>query len=227
MENKKSRKTLIIIICATLIGVIVLTLVIPFAVLGARSASIDSDYAYLKDDPNYNGKAEVPGVDLVTQHISCGYATIDMMSAFYGDKVTEDDLSDRNHGAISTQTSNGFLKELNRTVGGKSFVKRSYLKSDAFLKDIYASLAGGHPVAIEWAALYENAWTLHFSLVTGLDLANDNVTVYNPYGVIENVSLEEFISRTSFKSFERMPAFLSFGFAFGAFEKNTIFFCGN
>ena len=33
-------------------------------------------------------------------------------------------------------------------------------------------LKNSNPVAIEWAAKYENEWTLHFSVVSGLDLGN-------------------------------------------------------
>ena len=60
--------------------------------------------------------------------------------------------------------------------------------------------------------------------VVGLDLENDIVTVYNPYGYIENVTTKEFISRTTFDAYKNMPLFLNFGFAFGAFHKNTIFY---
>ena len=53
---------------------------------------------------------------------------------------------------------------------------------------------------------------------------NDNVTVYNPYGYIENVTTKEFIDRTSFNAYKNMSLFLNFGFAFGAFHKNTVFY---
>ena len=92
------------------------------------------------------------------------------------------------------------------------------------LKEISIALTGERPVAIEWAAKYEDEWTLHFSLVTSIDIKNDNVTVYNPYGYIENIKVDEFISRTTFEAYKNMPLFLNFGFAFGAFEKNTIFY---
>ena len=92
------------------------------------------------------------------------------------------------------------------------------------LKEIHDSLKSNNPVAIEWAAKYEDEWTLHFSVVSGLDLVNDNVTIYNPYGYIENINVDEFISRTSFKAYKNIPLFLNFGFAFGAFGKNTIFY---
>ena len=219
---KKKKKVLLII------GMVVLTLVlvitIPFSILLIRSSALQKDYLYLKDDETYSAKVEINNLELVEQHISCGYATIEMISSYYGNRISEDDLSNKNKGAISTSSSAGFLKEINNSIPNRKFIKRSYLANDALLKEIHASLALTNPVAIEWAAQYENEWTLHFSVVNGLDIANDNVAIYNPYGYIENISLDEFISRTSFKAYKNMPFFLSFGFAFGAFEKNTIFF---
>ena len=220
--NKK--KKIIILIISLAVGAIALAVAVPFIVFGIRSASIKNDYSYLKQDPAYSTKVEVDGVELVTQHVSCGYASIEMLSTYYGNKVSEDDLDSKNGGRVTTSSSNGFLKEVNASIPSKTFAKHSYLKNDELLKDIHDSLSRDNPVAIEWAAKYENEWTLHFSVITGLDLSNDNVTIYNPYGYIENIKVDEFISRSTFDAYERMPLFLGFGFAYGAFEKNTIFF---
>ena len=219
------KKTLIILI-SSIVGALALSVAIPFTILGIRTASLKADYSYLKEDATYKEKVEVVGLELVKQHVSCGYASIEMISSYYGNKVTEDDLDSRN-GAISTSSTNGFLKEINKSIPVKTIVKRTYLKHDALLKEIHDSLKSNDPVAIEWAAKYENEWTLHFSVVSGLDLANDNVTIYNPYGYIENVNVDEFINRTTFKAYKNMPLFLNFGFAFGAFDKNAIFYSIN
>ena len=216
------KKTLIILI-SSIVGALALSVAIPFTILGIRTASLKSDYSYLKEDSTYKEKVEVVGLELVKQHVSCGYASIEMISSYYGNTVTEDDLDSRN-GAISTSSTNGFLKEINKSIPNKMFTKRTYLKHDTLLKEIHDSLKNNNPVAIEWAAKYENEWTLQFSVVSGLDLANDNVTIYNPYGYIENINVDEFISRTSFKAYKNIPLFLNFGFAFGAFGKNTIFY---
>ena len=40
---------------------------------------------------------------------------------------------------------------------------------------------------------------------------------------MEDLSVEEFLERTSFDAFEQMPLFLRLGFAFGFFQKNTVF----
>ena len=219
------KKTKIIIISSVSGTILTLGLVvaIPFSIMGIRTASLKSDYSYLKEDATYKEKVEISGLQLVTQHVSCGYASIEMISTYYGSPVTEDDLDARN-GAISTASSDGFLKEINKSIPSKKFVKRSYLKHDKLLKEIHDSLKNNNPVAIEWAAKYEGAWTLHFSVVSGLDLGNDNVTIYNPYGYVENVNTKEFISRTTFNAYKNMPLFLNFGFAFGAFDKNTVFY---
>ena len=217
------KKKVIIIIVSSVVGAIALGVAIPFTILGIRTASLKADYSYLKEDPSYSNKVEITGLELVKQHVSCGYATIEMISSYYGNPVTEDELDARN-GAISTASTGGFLDEINKSIPSKSFVKHTYLKNDQLLKEIYDSLKNNNPVAIEWAAKDNNEWTLHFSVVSGLDLSNDNVTVYNPYGYIENVTTKEFIDRTSFNAYKNMPLFLNFGFAFGAFHKNTVFY---
>ena len=217
------KKKLIIVIASALVGALTLGVGVPFIILGIRTASMDAEYSYLIEDPNYYEKASV-GFGLKKQDVSCGYATIEMLSEYYGDKVTEIELGKRNDGAITTQSSNGFLKEINKTITTQTFIKKSYLKNDELLKEIYQSLKNNNPVAIEWAAKYEDEWTLHFSVVTAIDFPCDDVTIYNPYGYTEDLTLKEFIDRTSFKAYKNMPLFLGFGFAYGAFEKNTIFY---
>lgn len=221
--NKSKKKKIAIIIVAVAIAVII-TLATPFIVLACRTGVLKNDYSYLKTDKTYSVKAEVSGIELVTQHVSCGYATIEMLSSFYGKKVSEDEQSDKNNGRISTSSSAGFLKEINASIPDRTFMKHEYLKDDELLKDVHDALSSGRPVAIEWAAKYEGEWTLHFSAVTGIDLAADVVTVYNPYGLIEKITTAELLERTSFRAYEKMPLFLQFGFAFGAFDKNIVFY---
>ena len=215
------RKVLMII--SSLLVIVLLAILVPFIILGIRTNKLNASYEYLKTDEYYQEKVEIEGLELVTQHVSCGYASIEMISSFYGTKVTEDELDAKNKN-ISTSSTNGFIKEINASIPSKTFIKQTYLKDDVLIKEIYESLEKGNPVVIEWAAMYEGVWTLHFSVVTGLDIKNDLVTIYNPYGYIENIGLEEFINRTSFKAYDKMPLFLKFGFAFNAFGKNTIFY---
>ena len=218
MKNK-----IIILSTISIVVIILIGLSVPFLALSVKTNRIDNDYVYLKEIEEYSIKQEVEGVELVTQHISCGYATIEMLSSFYGDKVSEDDLDSKNKGKVSTSSSNGFLKEVNESIPNKKFKKLSYLKNDELLIEIYKSLSNNNPVAIEWAAKYKGEWTLHFSLITAIDIKNGFITIYNPYGYIENITTDDFIERSTFKAYQKMPLFLKFGFAFNAFEKNTLF----
>ena len=102
-----------------------------------------------------------------------------------------------------------------------------YLKSTELIDKVYESLSNGIPVPFEWAAKYKDEWTLHYSLIIGIDIPNDKITIANPYGYIEEVTIKEFINRTSFESYENMPIFLKLGFGLGIFEKNTIFIVEN
>ena len=219
--KKKTKVTLIVV--SALVGALVLTASIPLIVDAVKTNNLKADYSYLRNNADYKDKVEVTGLELVTQHVSCGYASIEMISSFYGNRVTEDDLDARNS-AVSTQTSKGFLDEINKSIPSHSFVKRSYLKHDVLLKEVHDAIKDNKPVALEWAAKYENEWTLHFSVVSAIDLANDKVTIYNPYGYIENIEVKEFVDRTSFKAYNNMPLFYNYAFAFGLFDKNTIFY---
>lgn len=219
--KKKAKATIIVV--SALVGALVVTASVPLIVDAVKTSSLNADYSYLRSNSNYKDKVELTGLELVTQHVSCGYATIEMISSFYGNKVTEDDLDARNI-AVSTQTSEGFLGEINKSIPSHNFVKRSYLKHDALLKEVHDAIKDNKPVALEWAAKYENEWTLHFSVVSAIDLGSDKVTIHNPYGYIENIEVKEFIDRTSFKAYKGMPLFYNYAFAFGMFDKNTIFY---
>ena len=78
------KKKLAIIISASVVGALVLAVAVPFTILGIRTAQLKSNYSYLKTDTNYSTKVEVTGIELVKQHVSCGYASIEMISDYYG-----------------------------------------------------------------------------------------------------------------------------------------------
>lgn len=218
ISMKKSKK-LVIIISSSVVGALLLALIIPFSIFGIRSAVINNDYQYLfKENKIVNKKIE--GVPLIKQDISCGYAIIEMLSSYYQKPITEEELSDKNNGAISTASTGGFVKEIN-TVIEPGYKAKEYLKNDELLININKSLVDNRPVPVEWAALFENKeWTIHWSIVAGMD--QEKIYINNPYGYEEALTYEDFLSRTSFKAFENMHLGYQFGFAFGLFSKNTI-----
>lgn len=221
VSKKNSRK---IIVIAILSFVIILTLIIgiAFIVLAIRTNKINDDYSAVIDSEKYQTTVFVDGVDVITQDVSCGYAVIEMFSAWNGGKVTEETLYEK-YGKVVTSTGKSFCDEFNNQFPEFQTTMYQYLTNSELIDKVYDCLSDGIPVPFEWAAKYGDEWTLHYSLIVGMDLRNDKVTVANPYGYIETISLNEFVNRTSFNSFENMPLLYKFGFAFGIFEKNTVF----
>lgn len=210
------KKALIII--SSILLTLLLVIIIPFIILGIKTNKINNDYKYLINE-NKLTEAIIEDVPLVKQEISCGYAIIDMLSAYYGKHISEEDLYEANNKKITTSSTKGFVKEISKILN-KSCNASTYLKNDELLISINNSLKNGNPVAIEWAAKYEEVWTLHWSIVTGMD--NNHIYINNPYGYKETLSYEEFIARISFSAYDNMSIWFKFGFAFGLFSKNAI-----
>lgn len=170
---------------------------------------------------------EVTGIDVIKQDVSCGYAVIEMFSKWsnsqgYGDIITEEMLQNE-YGKVVTSTGKNFAKEMNKRFPDYTTTMYKELSCEDFIVKAYNSLEKGIPVPFEWAAKLDGQWTLHYSLLVGIDVPNDKITVLNPYGYKEEITISEFLQRTSFEAFENMPFYFSFGFSFGIFERNALF----
>ena len=184
---------------------------VALAALQARTDSLHDDYSAVLNDARYRTQAQVEGVEPITQDVSCGYAVIEMFSSWDGGSVTEEDLYDE-YGGVVTSTGASFCDEMNKRFPGYRTTMRTYLTDSELLVAVHDSLEAGVPVPFEWAARRDGEWTLHYSLITGIDLARGRVTVANPYGYTETPSLDEFLSRTSFEAYANMPLYLKLGF---------------
>lgn len=218
--NKKNKILIIAIVTVLLIPVILTAS--GFAILEYKEKITDDDFSEYIDSDKYSEPVYVDGIEVITQDVSCGYAVLEMFSAWNGGDLTEEKLYEE-YGRVVTSTGEAFCDEMNKQFPDYTTVMYKYLKNTELIDLTYDSLSEGMPVPVEWAAKKDEEWTLHYSLVTGMDIPNDTVTVANPYGYLENVSVDEFISRTRFDAYENMPLFLRMGFVFGVFEKNSIF----
>lgn len=218
---KKSIKITIITI-VSLLTAIALVFAIAFSVLAIRTNNLKDDYSFIYNDETYAKAIIIDGIVPITQDVSCGYAVIEMFSLWNGGNITEESLY-KQYGKVVTSTGKSFCNEFNKQFPEYETHMFKYQKYSELITKIYESLSRGIPVPFEWASFYGKEWTLHYSLVIGMDIPNDTVTVANPYGYTEKLSFKDFLDRTSFEAFEGMPLFFQLGFAFGVFEKNTIF----
>ena len=215
--KKVSITILILILILILISVIALSL------LKIKTKNVLDDYSSIYINEKYSEKYLINNIDIFKQDISCGYAVIELFAKWNNNlKITEKTLYD-NYGKVVTSTGKAFEKEMNKQFPEYKTTMYKYIKSSELIDKVHESLSKGIPVPFEWAAKYNDEWTLHYSLIIGIDIPNDLITIANPYGYIEEITIKEFIDRTSFESYENMPIYLKLGFAFGIFEKNTIF----
>lgn len=218
---KKSVKILIAVI-GSLIVAVGLILGIAFSILAIKTKNIDNDFSAIYTNEKYSAAVNVDGVEVITQEVSCGYAVIEMFSTWNGGDITENSLY-KHYGKVVTSTGKSFCNEFNKQFPEYDTKIYKWLKNTELIDKVYESLSNGIPVPFEWAAKFNDEWTLHYSLIVGMDIPNDRITVANPYGYMETLSIKELIDRTSFKAFKNMPFFYQLAFAFGVFEKNTIF----
>ncbi len=204
----------VLVLLAVVAGILV--------ILRVRTKQILTDYSGIYEMEEYREPVYVEGVDVITQHVSCGYACIQMFSAWEGGDITEDSLFEE-YGKVVTSTGPRFAAEMNRRFPDHVTTMHKYLTNAELIDLAYRNLASGIPVPFEWAAKYGDDWTLHYSLLIGMDIPGDRITVANPYGYLEEITVEEFLRRTSFEAYEKMPLFFKLAFGIGLFEKNTIF----
>ena len=212
----------ILIILAVLFVILALVASVSLAVLQARTNGINDDISEIYTNEKYSNPVFVSGIDVIKQDVSCGYAVIEMFSSWNGNDITEESLYNE-YGKVVTSTGQSFCNEMNKRFPEYTTTIHKYLKNTELIDLVYDSLARGVPVPFEWAALYGDEWTLHYSLIIGADIPADIITVANPYGYYEEITVAELLDRTSFEAYENMPLFLRLGFAFGIFEKNTVF----
>jgi hypothetical protein len=184
----------------------------------------NDDYSEVLQDGNFLSDVTVTGIKVIKQKISCGYAIIEMLAKWQNKQITEDTVSAQNNGEISTAMGSGFLNEMTRQFPEWKVTRCINRTNTEMLKKIHSSLANGFPVPVEFAAKdTSNNWTLHFGLVTAMNLGNNEIVVQNPYGYQETYTAQRFIAATRYEIYENMEWYFKIGFTMGIFNKNTFY----
>jgi hypothetical protein len=208
-----------------------LAIAVVIAVMFVKQAIVDNkindDISVFYTDDQYKTPVTVGGIEVIKQEVSCGYACLELLARWLGKDITEHVLLEQNDGKVSTAMGNGFVKEINKQFPEFHTIKYSNLTNSELLGLVYRSLEKGLPVPVEFAALYnsdeKSAWTLHFAIITSLDVGADKISISNPYGYLETYTLSDFLQATRYDSYKNMEIYLKFGFAAGVFKKNTIY----
>ena len=149
---KKLLKWLVIFL-----GIIICIAIVALGICEIRTRLMQDDYSSIYDNEKYQTPIKIENVEVITQDISCGYAVIEMFSAWNGGDVTEESLYNQ-YGKVVTSTGNKFCQEMNKQFPEYKTEIHKYLKNTEFIDIMYDSLAAGMPVPFEWAALYGDQW---------------------------------------------------------------------
>ena len=100
----------IVLILLALIIVVVAGLLVRMKI---RTDRIWNDYASIYGAEKYRTPVYAEGVEVITQDVSCGYACIEMFSAWNGGDLTEEELY-AEYGKVVTSTGGRFCEEMNK-----------------------------------------------------------------------------------------------------------------
>ena len=135
----------------------------------------------------------------------CGISTVTVMSNFYNNTDLEPaDLIAK----YNTTGSKDMLECLEGELPGKIISYKSNVSNEEMLRDIHTSLCNGNPVVITFGApnpFNEPYYDFHGSVVCGIDLDNQTITIANVYGYVEEISFADFLNRTSYTEIEKYP----------------------
>ena len=111
MKSRALKRVAIAIVAVIVALVCVVT--IALAMLQGRTDALRDDYSNMLTDAKYSAPVQVEGVKVIEQKVSCGYAVIEMFSAWDGGSITEESLYDE-YGKVVTSTGQSFCDEMNK-----------------------------------------------------------------------------------------------------------------
>jgi len=129
---------------------------------------------------------------------TCGITAVTVMSNYYNNTNYEaNDLIAKYNSKGTTDVTELLQKEL----PGRSITVKSNVTNDEMIRDIHASLKDNNPVVIYFGApnpYNEPYYDSHGSVVYGINLDSETITIANSYGYEEEISLVDFLNKMSF-----------------------------
>jgi hypothetical protein len=179
---------------------------------------------------NYRAElANIPTVAQETDH-TCYAAALVIVKNYLGAATTEDELlsqlglSDRAQGMLPNEFATYASKALEPM---NVSVTQAHPDSPAEALNLIAdSLEQGFPTIVFYAA--EDDWhrphfNTHYAVVYGLDLANQELKLSNPYGYVETLSFAEFFAGLDFSNYQDEPFGFRLARLVGMVDTNTVF----
>lgn len=159
---------------------------------------------------------------------SCGPTTIrmvyDYLKGLGNEKQALDEsiFADRN-GGMFPGTFEQFLRDC---LPGYNVELSNCIPDSEVVKIVYSQLKQGMPVPVYFSTV--NEWDkpnydTHYSVVIGIDLKKDIITIANAYGFEEEVSVSEFLGSLKYDNYKNEPLPFRLATMIGIVRKNNIY----
>ena len=134
MQKKNRKIALIAILSFTIILIVIVG--IAFTALAVKTNRIKDDYSVAISGEKYQTPVFVEGIEVIKQDVSCGYAVIEMFSAWNGGEITEETLYEE-YGKVVTSTGKTFCDEFNRQFPEFQTTMYKYLTHSELIDKVY------------------------------------------------------------------------------------------
>ena len=220
------------ILCAALVifGVVAVAMFIRQTVVDALTN--DAASALLRR-AKFDEPVRVAALHSERQERHPGYASIELIAHFVG----LDELPEPPRGK-ERWTNVEFYAELNRVFPQYTVSRHSNLRNTDFVELIFDTLVAGdiaivfHAISTEVPRAENDVssedeepvleWAKRYSVVVGVDLHRDRITLNDPHGFVTRLSLNDFIRATRFEDYDH-SLFEMIAFAFRVYQMNTVF----
>ena len=216
MKAKSISKRRLFII-APILCVILATLIffLVFVVLRART-DIYSDTSVISDvlDRLQPRAIMLDSITIIVQpdDSSCGITAVAIVSNYYNHAdLDATALIERYNTRGSSHDD--MIESLQGEIPGCAITLRKDVTDSEMLQEIHASLSSSNPVLICFGSLNpynEPRYDFHASVVYGIDLDSETITIANTYGFSEEISLVDFLNRMSYTEIRKYPLFQQF-----------------
>jgi len=171
---------------------------------------------------------ELGNISIKTQPnaYTCGITTVTVVSNYFnGTDLEVDDLI-RKYNASNGSSVNDMKKWLAGELPERTVIHESNGTNEEMIVNIHVSLSNNNPVVIFFGSPnpYDKPnYDFHGSVVYGINLDNQTITIANSYGYREETTLVDFLNRMSYAEIDKYPLVQQFQIRRNRQDRNTYF----
>ena len=157
---------------------------------------------------------------------TCGITAVTVISNYYNSTNYEVDDLAKKYNASNGVTVNDMKKWLQGELPGKNIVYETNGTNEDMIRNIHTSLHNNSPVVIFFGSpnpYNKPYYDFHGSVVYGINLDNETITIANSYGYREETPLADFLNRMLYTEIDKYPPVQQFQLKRNRMDRNAYF----